>query len=404
MEGQQDIQLPLPLGMKEVKVIDIEENDGSLTILLQKTLELGICPQCGTISQKVKDYHIHKVTDRPVFENGVVIQILKRRWKCLNDFCEINTFTEEIEGLPKKHTHTESFYREVYQLSRRMTYTDVYKHFRDARCQVSLSNVYQKAQEQLRKRVIVPEVVWTQFIGLDEFSKGKEHDYGVVLTNLECNKVIDLTDGGKTKKAASKLLDKVDADRVKACAIDMWEPFRDAVIENLPDADVVVDRFHVIKEVNQSLDKVRKRARKHFKSKQKKHAVFKYKELLLMGMENLSPMQEERLWEILSWNKDLCRAYELKEILRAIYVEEDSKKAEQELDNWISETNACGIPEMVDVAQTIINWKREILNFWVHRITNAVTEGKVNKIKALRRKAYNYNNFQSLRLKILEQE
>ncbi|WP_176230555.1 transposase [Candidatus Hakubella thermalkaliphila] len=45
-----------------------------------------------------------------------------------------------------------------------------------------------------------------------------------------------------------------------------------------------------------------------------------------------------------------------------------------------------------------------ILNFWKHRICNAITEGKINKIKALRRRAFNYNNFQTLRLKILEQE
>jgi transposase len=404
MRNLPDVQISLPFGMKGIKVIGIKENNGSLTILVQKALEFGLCPVCGTISQKVNDRRAHGVTDRPIFENGTKIEVLKRRWKCINDFCEVNTFTEEIEGLPKRWTHTELFYQEVYQLSRRMTYTGVYEHLQDANCRVSLSGVYKKAQRQLREGVILPKMVKASFVGLDEFSKGKGHDYGVVLTNLKRKKIIDVTDGGKTKKAPSRLLDELDPSEVNACCIDMWRPFRDACREKLPHVVIVVDPFHVIKEVNEALDKVRTRARNHQKSKLKKEALSKYKKLILMGLEKLTPRQEERLWEILSWHKDLSLAYELKELLRAIYVGRDLQKASQELDSWIKEAYQSGIEEMKEVAKTLSNWREEILNFWVYPITNAVTEGKINKIKALRRRVYNYNNFQSLRLKILEQE
>lgn len=268
----------------------------------------------------------------------------------------------------------------------------------------SLSNVYQKAQEQLREKVIVPQTVQTRFIGLDEFSKGKQHNYGVVLVDLERNKIVDIADGGKTKKAAQGLLAKVNLQKVKACCIDMWKPFRDACQEVLPQVLVVVDCFHVVKCVNDALDKVRKRTRKRLKSKERKKAIFDYKELLRMGLEKLTPKQEERLWEVLSWNEDLSRAYELKELLRAIYAGEDAEKAEKELDSWIQEAKSSGINEMSEAAESLLNWRKEILNFWVYRISNGVTEGKINKIKTLRRRAYNYNNFHSLRLKILEQE
>jgi len=110
------------------------------------------------------------------------------------------------------------------------------------------------------------------------------------------------------------------------------------------------------------------------------------------------------LWGILSWDKDLGRAYELKEVLRVIYAGEDAEQARRELENWFREAQASGIKEMIESSQTLINWKEQILNFWKYRICNAVTEGKINKIKALRRQAFNYNNFQNLRLKILEQE
>ena len=132
--------------------------------------------------------------------------------------------------------------------------------------------------------------------------------------------------------------------------------------------------------------------------------MFKYKKLMMVELETLSAKQEQRLWEILSWDKQLCQSYELKELLRAIYEGENLQRATIELDNWIQEAQEGGIPEVEEVAGTFVRWKPEILNFWVYRIDNAVTEGKINKIKTIRRWAYNYNNFEHLRLKILEKE
>ncbi len=99
-------ELTLPLGMKHISVVGVEQTDKSMLVVLRKTLEFGVCPSCGAVSQTIKDRHIHEVVDRPIFENGTKLQVVKRRWKCLNDFCEINTFTEEIEGLSRKRTHT----------------------------------------------------------------------------------------------------------------------------------------------------------------------------------------------------------------------------------------------------------------------------------------------------------
>ena len=396
--------LPLPFSMKGIKVIGISKRNGSFTIRIIKDLEFGICPCCGTLSQKKKDCHIHSVKDRPAVHLKIKIEVVKRRWKCVNDFCDLQTFTEELDGLPRNRAHTEQFYKDVYQLSRKMTYTGVRRHLiENYDCKVGIATVYRASQELIRESVVIPEHVEVSFIGLDEFSKGKNHDYGVVLVDLVKRKVIDVADGGKTKKAALSLLAKLDQDKVKACAIDMWKPFRAACL-TLPNAVVVIDRFHVIKTVNEAMDKVRKRVRKHLKSKARKKALFEYKELFRMGAEKLSEKQHSRLWKILSWNKDLIRTYELKEILRDIYFGENHEKARKQLNNWIKETETCGIPEITEAGSTISNWKLEILNFWHYRITNAVTEGKVNKIKTLRRQAYNYNNFESLRLKILEIE
>lgn len=286
-----------------------------------------------------------------------------------------------------------------------MTFTGVYRYLQEVHgCQTALATVYRVAVEELHHQVPLPQKVTTPFVGLDEFSKGKGHDYGVVLVDLVRRKVIDVDGSGKTKKAARGLLVKLDGQALRACAIDMWEPFKAACQEVVPQAQVVVDRFHVIKAVNEAVDTVRKRVRQRLRSQEKKRALFRFKDLLLMGLEKVSPRQEPQLWEVLSWDEGLSHAYELKEILRAIYAGENGQTAATELDQWIREAIDSGIEEMDQVAKSLIRWKPEVLNYWCYRIDNAITEGKINKIKTLRRRAYNYNNFQHLRLKILEQE
>lgn len=113
MEKLPDIHVPSPVGMDGIRIIAVKEQAGSLTITVQKDLDFGLCPCCGTISQKINDHHTHLVTDRPIFKNPTNIEVLKRRWKCINDFCEVKTFTEEIEGLPRNCTHTILFYQDV---------------------------------------------------------------------------------------------------------------------------------------------------------------------------------------------------------------------------------------------------------------------------------------------------
>lgn len=398
------IELPLPLGMKHVNVVRVEQDNKDLLIVLQKNLEFGVCPGCGTVSQTLKDKHAHMVIDRPVFESDTKLQVIKRRWKCLNDFCEINTFTEEIEGLPKKHTHTQAFYREAYQLSRRMTCVGVHKHFRSAACRVSLSNIYKKTQELLKNNIAAPANVEARFVGLDEFARGKGYKYGIVLVNLEKNRVIDVIGEGKTKRATQRLLARLNPQKLEAVCIDMYHIFRKTCNEMFPHALVVVDCFHVIKLLNEALDKIRKRVRKNVKDPAKRKAFFKYRGLLLRGLEKLSPQQKYRLWDIFLWNRELVYAYRFKESMRSIYAGKDLGTASSEIERLIKEAQLSNVKEIAESAETLLAWKKEILNFWTYRISNGVTEGKINKIKTLRRKAYNYNNFESLRLKILEQE
>lgn len=394
------------LGLSGIKIKNIQETNSSLEILVEKVTSLGICPDCGVLSDKVNDTRYHQVIDRPLFNQTMTIRVRKRRFKCLNEDCGTKTFTEVIEGLKPRSFYTHLFQDFAYSFTTGMTYADTKRQLKNTYgYKVGLTSIYTWSQERLKAETPLQTPREARFIGLDEFSKGKDHDYGVVLTNLEARKIIDVGDGGKTKKAASELLKKtVKPESVAAAVIDMWNPFKKAIEENLPNALIIIDKFHVIKKANKALDDVRKRIQRQTDEEPIKEQLKKYKELLRMGRERLSERQVERLWQILELNQELKQTYEFKELLRDIYDNDDQNVTRIQLDNWVREAFETLIPELIDLAKTLDNWREEILNYWRFRLTNAVTEGKINKIKAIKRKAYNYNNFESLRLKILEAE
>ena len=396
----------LSLGLSGIKIVNIQKTHSSLEILIENNTPVGICPNCGVVSDKVNDTRYHYVIDRPVFHQTIRIIAKKRRFKCLNEDCDTKTFTEVIDGLKPNSFYTDLFQEFSYRFTSGMTYTDTRRHLEHAYgCKVGLTTIYTWSQKRLKAETPPQIPQKARFIGLDEFSKGKGHDYGIVLTNLEKRRIIDLGDGGKTKKAAKELLYKtVELEGVAACAIDMWRPFKAAALECLPNALVIVDKFHVVKKANEALDNVRKRIQRQTDNKDFKEQLRKYKELPRMSREHLSEKQEKRLWDILELSHELKQIYEFKELLRDIYDKDDQETAHNQLDNWIREALETLIPELIELAHTLKNWREEILNYWRFRITNAITEGKVNKIKTIKRKAYNYNNFESLRLKVLEAE
>ena len=154
-------------------------------------------------------------------------------------------------------------------------------------------------------------------------------------------------------------------ERVKGVAMDMHEPFRQAVEMCLPQAKVVVDKFHLIRHVNGTVDKVRSRLQGG-SSRGKRRDLFKSRYTLLKGGERLADWEKERLDQLFHRYPELERAWVLKELLR-----------------------------------TVANWREEILNYFDYRITNGFVEGKNNRIKTIKRMAYGYRNMDNFRMRIL---
>ena len=118
-------------------------------------------------------------------------------------------------------------------------------------------------------------------------------------------------------------------------------------------------------------------------------------------MERLHPTEKKRLADVLSGDPTLRAAWMLKEELRALYRARTIGHADAALDAWIASASGSGLPAFARTARTLARWRTEIVNYWHHPITNALVEGKHNRVKVLKRRAYGYRNTQTFLLRIL---
>lgn len=189
----------------------------------------------------------------------------------------------------------------------------------------------------------------------------------------------------------------------------------------LTDAVYVFDHFHVVKLVNEALDKVRKRIVNQERSREKREAeeraktgaaavdnvsrssvVKGTKYILLRNREDLSEQKDvDRLNAALQLNRDLSVAYYLKEDARLVWTCESKRSAALQLDSWIAAARAADIPELTKLANTIESHRDGILAYFDKPISTGPVEGINNKIKTLKRMAYGFRDDQYFNLRLL---
>jgi transposase len=256
--------------------------------------------------------------------------------------------------------------------------------------------------DEIGQRLAVTEPGETpELIGLDEFSVRKGRLFHTAIYNLTDRTVMAVVEG-QGKQKVEEYLDKLtQPDAVQAVAMDMHDPFRQAVQMCLPQAKVVVDKFHLIRHVNDALDKVRSRLQGGRWKEGKSRELFKRRYTLLKRAENLNDRERLILAELFSMHPELREAWYLKEGFRHWYRTATRTEAERKLEALEQAITEGPLPEFKHLLPTLRKWRPEILNYFDYRITNGFVEGKNNRIKTIKRMAYGYRNLDNFRLRIL---
>jgi transposase len=265
-----------------------------------------------------------------------------------------------------------------------------------------LANDIQK--RRLQRKFSRPKLKHLKRLAVDEVYVGKRHKYLTLVLDLDSGAVVFVGQGrgAETLRPFFKKLKRSGA-RVRAVASDMAGGFIKAVREFLPEARLVLDRFHVVKLYNEKLTKLRRELYREATDMLQKNVLKGTRWLLLMNAENLNEERDEpsRLEKALLLNAPLAKAYYLKDELRHFWKQDSKPVAERHLDSWCTQAEQTGIRVLQQMAKTLRKHRASLLAWYDDPISTGPLEGVNNKLKLMQREAFGYRDLELLKLRIL---
>ena len=383
------------LNLPEYRALQVDDSGPDYHIRAEAIIPPAVCIHCGAASLVRYGHREQLIHDLPIHGKRVGISIDTRRYRCKN--CS-KTFYEHLPAVDEKRRMTTRLVNWLGEQSTRKTFAQLAE-------EIGVSNMTVKAvfDDYSAKLGAVLRIATPEFMGIDEIHLIRRPR--AVFTNTKGSDpaggclVIEMLSNRDKKTVVRYLSGLPDRERILCVTIDMWRPYRDAVREVLPDASVVVDKFHVLKMANAALDHVRKSVGAVMTARQRR-TLMKDRKLLLMRPKDLRP---EAAFMLSGWLRNLPEleaAYHAKEAFYALYDAESKEEALRLQRRWESglatETKTAYQP----LITAFHNWQEEILAYFDWGLTNACAESANNLIRVANRMGRGYS-FEVLRSRIL---
>lgn len=388
------LQVPLPLASGILNlhgwtVTALTETKYSYAIEAEYDTQ-PVCPQCGGIAYhrfgvRKQEYH-----DLPVHMKRVTIMVHRQRYRC--KVCQY-VYTVPIPHMDDSHFMTERLVKFLrVQSVRAPTFSALGRLV--GLDPDTVKNLFLEHLAELDKQRVIETPEW---LGIDELKLGGQ--MRCIFTNVRERKPIELLPVLELE-AVREFIMKLDRASIKGVTIDMSSMYRSAVEELLPQAIVVVDKFHIVKKANDCLDKVRKDIQKkdmpHAQSKQLK----KDRRWLMMNEKDLNQTQKTLLSTWLLNFDNLGKAYAAKEAYKSIWNSDTREIAEYLYNEWLKKLDPEIKPFFLELTRATKNWWTYIFNYFEYPFTNAYTEAANGMIKDIQQAGRGYS-FDVIRAKLV---
>ncbi len=323
------------------------------------------CPYCKSIKLKRHKNNIITLRDIPQGIKPVVLQIKRIRYQCID--CK-KTFTEKLAFVDERRITTYGCVKSIQHSAFKMPFVDVAKmHGVDEKTVRNIFNEY-IGEVQAKLDRVLPEVM-----GIDEVYLGSE--CRCIITNLQDNYLFDLLETRK-KDTLFKFCKEYQEQlsNVRIVCMDLWQPYKQMVQTNMPNAVIVADRFHVQRMATNAVEAARKFVRKQLTIKERLQLKDDTR-LLLMNFERLDTKTMSRLYELLERFPLLNNIWWAKERFNILWNMETAKEAKSVYNSFMASLDIEAQPYFKDLITAMKNWETEIFNYFSYaRISNATAE------------------------------
>ncbi len=379
------------LNLPSLNILEVNETEDSYHIEAESSSPLlDMCDQCGFDGEYLSKFGTKKqlYADTPMHGKRVAITFRKQRYRCKN--CGTTCY-EILLHMNDRRLATQRLIDYVSQQSLSRTFTSIAKEV--GMDEKTVRNIFRDYVNFLYEHFRNETPKW---LGIDEIHIIKPR---CVLTNIEENTIFDMLEN-RNKETLLKYLSKLpNRDQIQYVAMDMWTPYKDAVKAMMPQAMIVVDKFHVVRMANTALEDIRKAHRKEIDPKQRRQ-LMRDRYVLLKRQHDLTA-QDMLLLDLWTANyPKLKMAYDLKEDFFKIWDSNSRLEAYDKYQHWLRRIPDEMKAPFKPIVTAMKNWEDEVFNYFDHPVTNAYTESVNNLIRLANRIGRGYS-FEALKAKIL---
>jgi transposase len=393
------------VGLDGFRVTGMIEQDDELDLEVELIVRVDACPYCASSELVVHERPVVAVRDLPVCGRRATLRWRKRRYRCKR--CR-RSCTESCPQAPSRQRLTARLQARLADRARSGgAHAEIAREEGTSRYQVT------RALRIAACQTIAARPAFPRRLSFDEAAHRKgSGKLATIVSDLDRKRVHEVLDGrtGRVVESFLRSLTAAERRRVKVVCIDLYEPFRQAVRSQLPDATIVVDPFHVVRGAGEALDTVRRSCQRGAGRRPEGRSgrraswrpqLYRARHVLLRGRERLTERERRRLCELFDADPLIAEAWGLKEAMRAVYAAQDRTSAQRALERFFTAAEHSQLAPFQSFAKGIAPWCQEILAYFDQPASNGYAEGVISKIKVIKRRAYGLPTFEGFRQRIL---
>ena len=338
-------------------------------------------PMCCGRKMNIKDYKEVHIKDKNYGISKVIIHVTKQRYICP---CCNKKETGSLDFVEKRHSISKN------------TINELNTHFKDIKSfkqiakevGISLSSVIRNF---MKLEVTVNNDV-TDTIHFDEFKGNADKEkYQLVVYNGKRELLAILKD--RKSSTIREYLESLPTTPSKV-VIDLFKPFKNVIKSVLPEAEIIADKYHYVRQMEWMIRDVRIRLH----NQDIKYKEFKkYWRLISSNPRKLTANQKNRIEKLKNSNEDFAKCYDNKVEFYELINSETLVKFNKRLKKLIIKLENSEIKECIKLSTTLKNWEKEIKNSFKYKVDNGFVEGYNNKIKVIKRVSYGIKKFETLK-------
>jgi transposase len=353
-----------------------------------------ICSGCGKKRPGYDRLPARRFEFVPLWGMAVYLVYAMRRVECP----ECGVVVEQVPWATGKCHLTTSYRWFLAGWAKRLSWQETADAFR-----ATWDDVFRSVKHAVEWGLAHRDLSGIEAIGVDEVQWRNGHTYLTLVYQIDAVKRLLWVAEDRTEKSLRGFFESLTGEvraGIQFVASDMWKPYLKVIAEQIPAAVHVLDRFHIMRNMNQAIDEVRRTEAARMKKDGYEPILTKARWCLLKRPENLTENQEIKLKELLSYNLKSVRAYMLRELFQQFWDYVNPTWAGKFLDAWCTKAMRSKLQPMKKVAKSLRRHRHLILNWFRAKgtISTGVVEGLNGKVKLTTRKAFGFRTAKCIRI------